>query len=475
MGFEVHATSDPADAVYAARGGRFDVALLDLGAESVGGVTLTEAVHGHQPGLPVLVMTSCPTVQTAIEAGRCGACDLLAKPFGLGELRQKIQKALAARRWAHDRDRLMRVAQVLAVTGCQDRICQVLAQATVESTEAEHCLIFQFQGDRLVPRGEAGPRSCASHALEAAAHEAVRRGEPMRLAWTDARTLVVLPLLVEREPTGALVVETAEEPDGEDLELLTMFSTHAAMAVQTAHELERLRSGALAALGRVASQVAHDLKNPMAGIRLYARYLTRHLEATGDDEGGTVARRLCAAVEDLSVAVDESLAFGRPAEIHPVPTPLHPLLEDCILFARARCSGRAHEVVRGYDPGCPSLQLDPREIRKAFLNLILNGLEAMEGAGRLTICTKLDRERRVVAVMIEDTGVGMDDDVLSRAFDLFFTTKPRGTGLGMAIARSVVMLHGGDLSVRSSPGNGTIVTVQLPAPADASAEGRSRL
>jgi signal transduction histidine kinase len=127
------------------------------------------------------------------------------------------------------------------------------------------------------------------------------------------------------------------------------------------------------------------------------------------------------------------------------------------------------EVVRAYDASCPQAMLDARELRKALLNLVLNAMESLGPGGKLTVSTGFSAETRTVTVIIEDTGCGMTEETLSRMFDLFFTTKPQGTGLGMALARSVVDLHGGDLAIHSTVSRGTRVTIRLPVdgePAD---------
>jgi signal transduction histidine kinase len=141
---------------------------------------------------------------------------------------------------------------------------------------------------------------------------------------------------------------------------------------------------------------------------------------------------------------------------------LHPLLDECLTLARARCTTEDVEIARVYDAACPHIRADARELRKAFLNLLVNGLEALEPQGRLTVTTAYAAESGTITVVAEDTGVGMSEETLSRAFDLFFTTKPDGTGLGMALARSVIDLHGGALDVQSAPGRGTRVRVRLP-------------
>jgi signal transduction histidine kinase len=276
--------------------------------------------------------------------------------------------------------------------------------------------------------------------------------------------LVAAPLVVQRGPAGALVIEALArvEPTDDDLELMALFSAQAAVAIRNTHELSRLRSGALAALGRMATQVAHELKNPLAGLRLYARHLEQRLDVGGDGDAAGLARKITSTVDHLAAVVSEITAFGRPPELHRVPTALPALLDECLTLARARCTTEGIEIERAYDPSCPEIRVDPRELRKAFLNLLLNGLEALGPYGRLTVSTKYHADSGTVILLIEDTGSGMSEEILTRAFDLFFTTKPEGTGLGMAITRSVIDLHGGALDVKSAPGRGTRVQVRLP-------------
>jgi signal transduction histidine kinase len=302
-------------------------------------------------------------------------------------------------------------------------------------------------------------------ALEKAASQAIDKGAPTMAPGVESRVIVAAPLVVQRGPVGALVIETPArvEPTQDDLELLALFSSQAAMAIRNTHELERLRSGALAALGRMATQVAHELKNPLAGLRLYAHHLEQRLERAGESDTAELARKISTTVDHLAAVVAEITAFGRPPELHRAPTTLAPLLDECIALARARCPDERIEVTRAYDARCPQINVDPRELRKAFLNLLLNGLEALSGRGRLDVSLTYTAENQTVTVGIDDTGPGMPEEVLARAFDLFFTTKPEGTGLGMAIARSVIDLHGGELTVQSSPGRGTRARIRLPA------------
>ncbi|MBI1847430.1 MAG: GAF domain-containing protein [Candidatus Rokubacteria bacterium] len=344
------------------------------------------------------------------------------------------------------------------------RILDAVAQAAVETTEAERSVVFQLMGSRLVPMASAGTPPPSWAALETAAAAAIEKGLPTQAPSAGGGVIVAAPLVVQRGPAGALVIETPArvEPTDDDLELLALFSSQAAVAIRNTHELERLRSGALAALGRMATQVAHELKNPLAGLRLYARHLEQRLGRTGDAEGEDLARKITSTIDHLTGIVGEITAFGRPPELRRAPISLHALLDECLSLGQARRGEDAIQVVRDYDPSVPEVQADARELRKAFLNLILNGLEAITPPGRLAVTTMYARDGGTVTVSIEDTGAGMSDEMLSRAFDLFFTTKPEGTGLGMALARSVVDLHGGELTVQSAVGHGTRVRVRLP-------------
>jgi signal transduction histidine kinase len=475
MGFEVTSTPDAIRALQTLESTRFDLALLDLRMEPMNGIQLMEALHARQPRLPVLIMTAHGTIETAVEAVQRGAFDYLTKPFVRDELRSKIRRALAARRWARDRERLLMIGETFASSGVMARVLDAVAVAAVETTEAERSVVFQLTGGRLTPMASAGSPPPSWSTLERAATEAIEKGVPTTTPGPDGRVVVAAPLVVQRGPVGALVIETPArvEPTEDDLELLALFSSQAAIAIRNSHELERLRSGALAALGRMATQVAHELKNPLAGLRLYSRHLEQRLERTGEEEIAELARKITSTVDHLASVVSEITAFGRPPELHRAPMALKPLIEECISLARARCPEEGVEVVRAYDPQCPVVSVDPREIRKAFLNLILNGLEAIGARGHLTVGTLYTPETRAVTVAIEDTGPGMSDETLSRVFDLFFTTKPEGTGLGMAIARSVIDRHGGELTLQSAPGHGTRVRIRLPVvPAAAPGEDR---
>lgn len=464
MGLRVTTVGGPREALAALESGGFALALFDLRMEPMDGIELMEAARQRQPGLPVLIMTAHGSIENAVAAIQRGAFDYLTKPFVPDELRARVSRALSARRWAQDRDRLKALGETLGSAGVMERVLDAVAQAAVETTEGERSVVFLLEKEALAPMASAGAPPTAWDPLRAAAARAMEKGAPTTLGGADGRVTLAVPLFVEGGPAGALVIEAPGrgEPTEDDLELLALFASQAAIAIKNTHELSRLRSGALAALGRMATQVAHELKNPLGGLKLYARTLEERLGKSDDAEGVGLARKISGAIDHLAELVTEITAFGRPAELRRAPTSLNTLLDDCLSLVQDRVAGRPIEVVRAYDGACPQAMLDARELRKVFLNLILNGLDAMTERGTLTLRTAYGPETRAIEVTVEDTGVGMTEETRSRIFDLFFTTKPKGTGLGMAIARSVVDLHGGGIDVESAAGRGTKVRVHLP-------------
>src|SRR3989449_6982600 len=179
MGFDVAVTSDPRKALEAVEASRFDLALLDLRMVPTDGMRLMEALHQRQPRLPVVIMTAHGTIQTAVEAVRRGAFGYITKPFVNDELRAKIARTLATRRWARDRERLLTVGQALASSGVMARVLDAVAQATVEATDADRCVVFQLEQGRLVPMASAGSPPPSWEKLAAAATAAMDKGVPI--------------------------------------------------------------------------------------------------------------------------------------------------------------------------------------------------------------------------------------------------------------------------------------------------------
>jgi signal transduction histidine kinase len=218
-------------------------------------------------------------------------------------------------------------------------------------------------------------------------------------------------------------------------------------------EKDRLlsRKTRLEMLGRMAAGLAHEIRNPLAGIRLYSSMLRRDLG--GDAAKVRTLDRILSAVSGLEKLVDDMLTFGRDLEPRKAPLPLAPLVEEALELAGMILDEKRIRVDRRLDGA--AADVDPDMMRRVFLNLVLNAAQAMEPGGTLTVSS----EGR--SVTVADTGPGIPPEVLDKLFTPFVTSKAKGTGLGLAIAQKIVEAHGGTIEARNDAGRGAAFTVRL--------------
>lgn len=221
-----------------------------------------------------------------------------------------------------------------------------------------------------------------------------------------------------------------------------------------------LRSEKLAAMGRLTSQIAHEINNPLYGI-MNTLELLRPLA-----EPGSRRRRL------LEIAVDEGrrladllrkmMILSKPEQEPRQPTDLNVLLGDLMLFVERQMRVHSVEVVSALDETLPEIMASPAQLRQVFLNILQNAREAMPTGGTLTVRTA--RVGETVEARISDTGVGIREEHLHRIFEAFFTTKGKmkGVGLGLSVCYTAIRDHGGDIRVESAEGKGTTFVVVLP-------------
>lgn len=463
MGLAVHGSVKPAEVPQLLADMPFDLALFDLRMAPLDGLALLRIAHEHQPHLPVLIMTAHGSIHGAVEAIRNGAFDYLTKPFVREELRSKIIRALAERRWARDRELLTRLGASLASGDTVEGVLQVVVQATIDATETQRAAVFLENAGTLALRAEAGTPVGDDGELVRAAQAGMRRSEVTVVLELPGRVVLAAPLRVERALHGVLIAETHGTivPTPDDLSLLALFASHAAAALKSSLELTRARSGALAALGRVAAQVAHEINNPLGGLRVYADLVRRRFASHEDRHGVDLGTKIDQAVERLAALVLDITAYGRPAELRREPTDLDEIVQECLALVQDKIAAQRIRVVCELDGSLGLVPLDGRELHKAVMNAVVNAIEALQPGGTLTLRTGHTADG-AIRLAITDTGSGMDESTLARTFDLFFTTKAGGTGLGMAIIRSVVERHGGHLAIDTTPGQGTTIEITLP-------------
>jgi PAS domain S-box-containing protein len=216
----------------------------------------------------------------------------------------------------------------------------------------------------------------------------------------------------------------------------------------------------LARLGEMAAIVAHEVKNPLAGIRGALQIIGSRLPA--DNRDRPILKDIQERLDALNDLLEDLLLFARPKEPRAAPAEVRPLIETTVGLLK-RDPGMAGVSVSVLGDS-PTILADAEQLRRVFLNLLINAGQAMDGHGVVHIV--VSSANGTCEIAVKDEGPGIPPEVLERVFEPFFTTKHRGTGLGLPTARRIIERHGGSLQVNSSPGGGTLVLVSLPLPAE---------
>jgi two-component system NtrC family sensor kinase len=238
--------------------------------------------------------------------------------------------------------------------------------------------------------------------------------------------------------------------------------------LKRAHE-HALHTEKMASIGKMAAVLAHEINNPLSGILAYARLLRKWIDS---EDGGKNRRQDIDDSLDLIASesrrcgdlVKNLLTFSRTTPINLQSTNLNQVIDRSLRLVQHQFDLAAVHVELELDSDLPRTMCDGAQIEQVLLALMMNALDAMPQGGNLWVKTKRDREEGVVRVIVRDNGCGIPPEILLHMFEPFLTTKEtgRGVGLGLAISRSILERHGGDLEVHSEVGRGTTFTVTLP-------------
>ena len=217
----------------------------------------------------------------------------------------------------------------------------------------------------------------------------------------------------------------------------------------------------VATLGRVAAQVAHEVRNPLAGLLLYSVHLKGKIEGKLPNGDAQLVDKIIDTINNLTATTEQILNFARPVTLAPKRVDLNGVATDVIQLLSTEISSHRIETDLELDDAPVAGMLDEPSIRAATLNLVLNAVQAMPNGGHLKISTGNEKEN--LWMDIEDTGSGMSPDQLKNLFEPFKTTKSRGLGLGLPYAQKIILQHGGQIAVDSQKGQGTHIRIELPA------------
>jgi two-component system, NtrC family, sensor kinase len=262
---------------------------------------------------------------------------------------------------------------------------------------------------------------------------------------------------VELGPTDDRIYKTYTYPlTGEAGNLLGVVHYMRDVTEQRSLERENERMSRLAALGELSAVIAHEIRNPLSGVGISAQALSRSLHP-GDFHESNL-KNILKGIHKVDDVIKGLLDFASPKEPVLVPTSVNRVLEEALFLNAPQAEESQIIIEKSLGKALPSVLLDQKQIKRVFINIILNALQAMPGGGALRIRTARSPGNRVM-VRLRDTGIGIPPAILKRIFDPFFTTKSQGAGLGLSISRTILEKHHATITCDSQEGKGTTFTI----------------
>ncbi len=301
--------------------------------------------------------------------------------------------------------------------------------------------------------------------------------EPERVKSKDSIAFWCIPIIVEENVIGTLTIDKASDEFSaeDDRRLLTIIASIIAQRVKIQQTIDALvESERMATLGRLVRTVAHEVRNPLGSIRLGTQLLRHgdvefgsHIETDFDNvqlsqnEINEYTGIIIKEVDRLNRFIEQLLAFSKPTMDIAKRSDIHQLLDSSLAICRPELELRAITIITQYDD-CPEVNVNEDGITQVLLNLFYNAIEAMDTDGTLAIQTKYVPETETVLVRVQDDGPGISPEDVPMLFDPFYTTKQKGTGLGLYISQKILAEHRGSIEVDANLEVGTAFVISLP-------------
>ena len=322
---------------------------------------------------------------------------------------------------------------------------------------------------RPEPDMDKGSRTAATAVIAAAeALGALKTGVVLGVR-DQERMLIGLLVLVDTR------VRDAFSPD--ELAVLQDFASKIAVVVENSRVYSQMKNrDRLMELGRMAAGLAHEIRNPLGAIKGAAQLLTEPTDASGEPDPASreFLNIILEEVDRLDRVLGSILDYARPNPGVKVPTDINSVVKQTLRFLANERSSDDLQLEVLLDPSLPRVAIDPEQLRQVFMNLYRNGVQAMKGRGRITVSTRVrlglgtrpgqaGTDEPFVELTVADNGPGISQNVLRNLFQPFFTTKEKGTGLGLATSKNIIEGAGGRIEVRSYEGKGSTFSIVLPA------------
>ena len=291
-------------------------------------------------------------------------------------------------------------------------------------------------------------------------------------AWDEGiRMMLDIPLTVVEETIGLLRIYLTEKREFSEDELSFMVSIgeQCACAINKARLIENqkarydqlaIHTEKMSALGRMAAGIAHEINNPLAGILLFSSNLSKKVPEKGPmKEGLDIIIRETVRCKTI---IQELLEFSRDREPQKEMVNPNTILEKALKMLENEFRLHHVQIKKQLSDDLLETMLDENQIEQIFVNLLLNAVQAIEEKGVITVTSRMDENRKKALIEIADTGSGIPSKNMEKIFEPFFSTKPKGTGLGLAVSYAIVKNHQGDINAFSKPGEGTRFVLEFP-------------
>ncbi len=487
-GYIVQSMTDPRLAMQALGSYRYDLLLVDIRMPEISGLDLVQLARQSQPDIAILSMTGFGTVETAIEALRRGVDGLILKPFGKAELLVAVEAALSDRQKKQDAARVQALRPLFSITEQflsetrLDHLLELILNAVSEQLSSANVGFYQFDEkgqsvNLLIGRGKLMVGGSVQPEGDAVARAAVSKtsiwGTHDELTGLNLSSMMCVPTSLMNFKS----VLYAARDEGEaqfreaDMEMLLILARQASIAYENARLYEELRANVrriedsqmalvqaekLAVAGRLTASIAHEINNPLQGVRNCIHLATR------DDIPGDMRKKYLdmtqQELERLMTTVQRMLDFYRPsAEFKPVH--VLDLLEHVLNLLGQQLRDRKINVSTSWPARLPSIRAISNQIEQVFINLILNAHDAMVDGGELWI--SILQKDKMLEIIFQDSGSGIAADLQSNIFEPFMSTK--GTsGLGLSVSYDIVTAHNGKLEFVADRTPGACFRVLLP-------------
>lgn len=448
-GYRVDTAEEATGALEKIQDGPWDIVLLDIRMPGMDGIELQQRIKQIDANIVTIIITAHASVETAVRALKEGAFDYVTKPIDPDDLGRLVRNAVEKRRLVTENIQLRRQIEEKLIESSVDGI--------VVADREGKILIFNKGAESM---------------LGYSAEEAVGKMSMRDIYFGCRGKLPSFPLLLRRKDGDLIESEFSasvvyDEKGNESVTVGVFKDMREKRGIERELRDTRealLQSEKLAAMGRLTSQIAHELNNPIYGIMNTLELLKT--EVPPESKRRRILELSLSETVRLSEMLRNMLNFSKPEEQKRVPVKINELIEGILLVMEKQMWEANVRVTTAFGGDIPEIMASANQIRQVMLNVIKNAKESMPSGGTLFVRTMLSRG--YVRIVVRDTGVGIPEELKDKIFEAFFTTKQkvRGAGLGLSVCYGIVKGHGGEITVESEVGKGTAFIISLPVKTD---------